>query len=148
MPTIPLTNEVADIFSLGFGKNLLRSNIKRLTDAEGFVQGGLGEVDPVTMQSGRTIAGWVIGEDKLYNKNITIDAKIGRITVGGASGIIIDDSTKKITIGGSTGIDIDAATKKITVGASNIVIDAANKYILINDGTNDRVLLGYDAGGF
>lgn len=37
---------------------------------------------------------------------------------------------------------------KIIVGDNKIVIDGVNKRIIINDGTNDRVLLGYQAGGF
>ena len=38
--------------------------------------------------------------------------------------------------------------KSIIVGDNNVTIDGANKRILINDGTNDRVLIGYDSGGF
>jgi len=34
------------------------------------------------------------------------------------------------------------------VGVSNIKIDGPNRRILINDGTNDRILLGYQSGGF
>ncbi len=34
------------------------------------------------------------------------------------------------------------------VGAANITLDGANKRIVVNDGTNDRVLIGYQAGGF
>lgn len=130
MPTIPLQTAEQDIFSYGFGSTLLRTPAQQLdaTPSGGSIQS---VVDPVDIEYGRTIGGWTIGNDRLYNKNIVIDAAIGRITVGGAGGIVIDDQTKKIT-----------------VGASNIVIDAANKYILINDGTNDRVLIGYDAGGF
>lgn len=37
---------------------------------------------------------------------------------------------------------------QVTVGDSNIVLDGTNKRILINDGTYDRVLIGYDEGGF
>ena len=39
-------------------------------------------------------------------------------------------------------------TGSVNVGAGNIKIDGANKRIIINDGTNDRVLLGYLASGF
>ena len=34
------------------------------------------------------------------------------------------------------------------VGDGNVKIDGSNKRILINDGTNDRILLGYLAGKF
>lgn len=33
-------------------------------------------------------------------------------------------------------------------GAASIILDGGNKRIIINDGTNDRVLLGYQSGGF
>lgn len=36
----------------------------------------------------------------------------------------------------------------ISVGNGNVKIDGVNKRIIINDGTNDRVLLGYQASGF
>jgi hypothetical protein len=33
-------------------------------------------------------------------------------------------------------------------GDTNVIIDGANRRILISDGTNDRVLIGYQSGGF
>lgn len=36
----------------------------------------------------------------------------------------------------------------IEVGESNIKIDGANKRIIINDGTRDIILIGYQSGGF
>jgi len=36
----------------------------------------------------------------------------------------------------------------IRIGDANVVIDAANRQIRINDGTNDRVLLGFQQNGF
>lgn len=37
---------------------------------------------------------------------------------------------------------------KIIVGDNKITIDGVNKRIIINDGTNDRILIGYQSGGF
>lgn len=37
---------------------------------------------------------------------------------------------------------------KIIVGDSKITIDGVNKRIIINDGTYDRILIGYQSGGF
>ena len=37
---------------------------------------------------------------------------------------------------------------KIQVGGSNVIIDGANRRITINDGANDRVLIGFQEGGF
>lgn len=34
------------------------------------------------------------------------------------------------------------------LGASNVKIDGVNKRIIINDGTNDRVIIGYQSNGF
>lgn len=39
-------------------------------------------------------------------------------------------------------------TGDIEVGGSNVKIDGANARILINDGSNDRILIGYQSGGF
>ena len=39
-------------------------------------------------------------------------------------------------------------SKILTVGDNNIKIDGENKRIVINDGTNDRVLIGYLSGKF
>jgi len=36
----------------------------------------------------------------------------------------------------------------INVGESNVKIDGANKRILINDGTDDRILIGFQQNGF
>ena len=33
-------------------------------------------------------------------------------------------------------------------GSGYLLIDAENSRIIVNDGTNDRVLMGYDSGGF
>lgn len=37
---------------------------------------------------------------------------------------------------------------EVIVGNNRIIIDGENKKIIINDGSNDRVLIGYDPGGF
>jgi len=69
----------------------------------------------------------VIGELNIQDASIT-DAKIDTVAAG------------KITAG--------TVTVALDVGASNVKIDGANNRIVINDGTNDRVLLGYQSGGF
>lgn len=37
---------------------------------------------------------------------------------------------------------------QINIGGPNIYIDGANNRIIINDGTVDRILIGYLSGGF
>lgn len=39
-------------------------------------------------------------------------------------------------------------TGDIQVGTGNVKIDGANKRILINDGSDDRILIGYQLNGF
>ena len=41
-----------------------------------------------------------------------------------------------------------ALTGDFNLNDANVKIDGANKRILINDGTNDRIIVGYSAGGF
>jgi hypothetical protein len=108
-----------------------------------------------------------IGAGRSYNPSMTDDMFPGGVvnfqqaTIGGFSigndtlqsldgSFVIDAKNRKITMGvASDGqIIMDAVTKKITLGSANIVLDGANKRILINDGTNDRVLIGYQSGGF
>jgi len=45
---------------------------------------------------------------------------------------------------------IKASTIEVAldVGEGNVKIDGANKRIIINDGTNDRILIGFQSGGF
>jgi len=59
----------------------------------------------------------------------------GSITITGGNAL---------TKGGTS----QALTGDINLNDANIKIDGANKRIIINDGTNDRILIGYQAGGF
>lgn len=65
-------------------------------------------------------------------------AKMGTITADLITGGTIDTSL----LGAGT---INVA---INVGDGNVKIDGANKRIIINDGSNDRILIGYQSGGF
>lgn len=49
---------------------------------------------------------------------------------------LVKDSTTQILSG------------KIIVGDNKITIDGVNKRIIINDGTYDRILIGFQTGGF
>ncbi|MDH4127306.1 MAG: hypothetical protein OEV44_01030 [Spirochaetota bacterium] len=44
--------------------------------------------------------------------------------------------------------DIMRVKKQIIVGDNNVKIDGAGRNILVNDGTNDRILIGYLEGKF
>lgn len=90
-----------------------------------------------------------IGE---YQNGITGDIRIS------PSGLVARDSAgnNTVTIDGSTG---DATFKgevrsgslvtgDLIVGVNAVLIDGANRRIIVNDGTNDRVLIGRQVGGF
>lgn len=39
-------------------------------------------------------------------------------------------------------------TGEVIVGDNSVIIDGVNRQILVNDGTTDRILIGYQLGGF
>lgn len=45
-------------------------------------------------------------------------------------------------------IDAGTVTSLMYIGGSSIYIDGANKRIVVNDGTTDRILIGYGSGLF
>lgn len=81
----------------------------------------------------------------------------GQITIS-PDGIIAknSDGTTTFALDGTDGsatflgelIAGSIITGAITVGANNVMIDGANKRIVINDGTNDRIIMGFLSGGF
>lgn len=71
-----------------------------------------------------------------------------------ATGAILSDYASQIDLSNLEGSALlkDSTTQilggVIKVGGNNIIIDGANKRIIINDGTYDRILIGYQSGGF
>jgi hypothetical protein len=63
------------------------------------------------------------------------------VTIDGTSG---DASFRGTVVAGSV------ITGAVTVGSGtgSVTIDGANNNIVVNDGTNDRILIGYQSGGF
>lgn len=78
-----------------------------------------------------------VGNFSIKNASIN-NAKIGTAAIGTAN------------IGTLTFNQISGGTINVlaTIGTANIKLDGANNRILINDGLNDRVLIGYQLGGF
>jgi hypothetical protein len=72
----------------------------------------------------------IVATDKSGNTTFALDGTTG-------------DATFKGTV--EAGTFIAGATQ---VGDSHVIIDGLNARIIINDGTYDRVLIGYDPGGF
>jgi len=62
----------------------------------------------------------------------------------------LPDSVKDRHIESLTADKITAGTITVAlgVGSANIIIDGENTRIVINDGTHDRILIGYQADGF
>jgi len=81
------------------------------------------------------------GKDCKITPIIAAGLTITNLTAASISGNQLD------VIAAKTGtLDVD---EYITLGAdANVKIDGVNKRILINDGTNDRILIGYQSGGF
>ena len=91
-----------------------------------------GAVFKGTVQAGSVIATEIDGE-YITAGSITAD-KIS------ATYLEVGDADGDLQTSG-----IDGA---INVGSSKVKIDGANTRIIINDGTNDRILIGYQSGGF
>jgi len=89
-----------------------------------------------------TLDNLLVGTAQITSAYIA-DGAITNAKIGSAA---IDDSK----IGTLTANKISAGTITVAMelGTGNIILDGANKQILINDGTNDRVLIGYQSGGF
>lgn len=77
----------------------------------------------------------------IYTNSITAtQIAAGTITATEISGDQLDVVATKT---GTLNVD-----EYITVGITNIKIDGTNKRIIVNDGTYDRILIGYQASGF
>ncbi|MCR4306241.1 MAG: hypothetical protein NUV73_04120 [Candidatus Daviesbacteria bacterium] len=87
-----------------------------------------------------------------YQDGISGDIRIS------PDGIVARDSSGNTTfiLDGATGDAVFAGsiqsgsviTGQVIVGNNNVIIDGVNRRIIVNDGTYDRVLIGYQLGGF
>jgi len=91
-----------------------------------------------------------IGGSRSPGRLVILNGEV--VITGGADSstynILIDGINEKIIVGADDDIVLDGPNKKITIGNDNVKFDGANKRIIINDGTDDRVLIGFDSGGF
>ncbi len=60
----------------------------------------------------------------------------------------LDASQIDVTNLDANNITSGTITFTMGLGGANVKIDGVNKRIIVNDGTNDRVLIGYQSGGF
>lgn len=90
-----------------------------------------------------------VSMEKLFGEIITAMLADGSITTAKLADLavttakILSLSADKITTGDLT-VQVDVGT----AGSGYVRIDGANTRILVNDGTNDRILIGYQASGF
>jgi len=70
-------------------------------------------------------------------------------------GVIINSLLQDNSVTNAKIVNLDAdkinagtVTVSLGIGGANVLIDGANNRIVINDGTNDRVLLGFQENGF
>ena len=91
----------------------------------------------IQMIKEKNIANLAVTSVKIDSLAVT-DEKIAKLAV--MDGKINDVSAGKFTAGTLAAL--------VALGVSNILIDGVNKRIIINDGTNDRVLIGYYASLF
>lgn len=86
----------------------------------------------------------------MARKNITIDEQ-GKAIINEPAGekpMTEDDVNVAISQALNNMTETVRVRNNIFVGVTNIKIDGPNRRILINDGTNDRVLIGYLSGKF
>jgi len=75
-------------------------------------------------------------------------SNLSYLRVGAAGEIMNIDREGNAAFGGDISAASGTFTGTIYVGSANVLLDGANKRIVINDGTNDRVLIGYLSSGF
>ena len=111
----------------------LNTQSKKILGAYTF--GVMGAISIGTYESG--VSGSIaISPDGIVGKNSS-----------GVTTFSIDGTTGNASFKG----DIQAQSVivgAVIVGNNSVIIDGANKRILVNDGSNDIILLGYQSGGF
>lgn len=83
----------------------------------------------------------VSGEIKISPNGIIATNKDGNTT------LLVDGSTGNAVFSGEVAAG-SVITGQVNVGNNNVRIDGVNKRIIINDGTRDIILIGYQQNGF
>lgn len=81
--------------------------------------------------------GSIVGGDININDVFTVDNQGNMVASSATFGQYLSKAGTSQALAGD-----------IQVGNGNVKIDGANKRIIINDGSNDRILIGYQSGGF
>ena len=91
-----------------------------------------------------------IGGSRSPGRLVILNGEV--VITGGADSstynILIDGINEKIIVGADDEIVLDGPNKRIAVGGTNLIIDGDESRIVLNDGSDDRVLIGKLAGKF
>ena len=129
-PLFSSTPEFSNVFTNGISSRVIGSGdeARNANLVDGYLQSGNFVTGSV---------GWQIKSDGIAE----FESGYFRGDITAATGLF----------GGTIGFENVAAgtnANALNVGSGNVKIDGANERILINDGTNDRVLIGKAAGLF
>lgn len=111
----------------------LNTRSKKITQPFGFTPSG-------ALQIGQFTAG-ISGDIRISPAGI-----VARNTVGDDT-FVLDGETGDAFFAGEIRSG-SVVTGEVIVGDNRIIIDGANRRIIINDGTTDRVLIGFQKNGF
>lgn len=111
----------------------LNTRSKKILQSFEFTQSGaiqIGKYEDGITGDIRISPNGIVGRDSSGNTTFSLDATTGDAVFSG-------------TIQGAS-----LLTGSLVVGDNGVIIDGDTRTIIVNDGTYDRVLIGYDAGGF
>lgn len=155
IPISEVTNAMTSAQIIDESRNIIRDVINANLDTQAaqilgaFEFAASGAIQIGTYSAGvtgdiRISPNGIVARNKDNVTTFSIDGEDGSATFLGtvAAGAIIacDVSASRITAG--------TIAVAANLGASNVLLDGANKRIIVNDGTNDRILIGYLAGKF
>lgn len=159
IPTNEVTNALAVAEIIDDSRNIIRDiinsnlNTQAATILGAFEFGASGALQIGTYEAGvtgdiRISPAGILARNKDNVTTFSLDGDDGSGTFLGtvSAGAIIacDVSVARLT----AGTIAVAANLGALSGSAGVILDGANKRIVINDGTNDRVLIGYLAGKF
>lgn len=116
----------------------LNTQTRKIQGSFEFTPGGaiqVGKYEPGVSGDVKISPNGMVARDMSGNTTFALDGDTGNATFAG-------------TVQAGTLISGAIISGIIIVGDNNVIMDGANKRILVNDGIYDRVLLGYQAGGF
>jgi hypothetical protein len=124
----PIKRQATELLS-----NVLNTKSKKILGEFQFTSSG-------ALQIGKQEDG-ISGDMRISPAGLVARNKAGETTVA------IDAETGDATFKGEVQAG-SVVTGEVIVGNNNVIIDGEGKRIIINDGTNDRIIIGYQENGF